>query len=178
MAEFCAVMFAVLFSAVQECRRPEPVAVRGAPRRSRRSKYSDAVRQACLSYWHAAKRTAEVRAGVNTRTTYKAAFEYFRRALVEIGVKTVEAFKRIIHAVQSRECAKAEVPPADAVRLFLPVGKVAADRRGKALVGRLDDGLAVAVVFQERDGLRGRIYLRLVYFNIDHQNPLLSAVRV
>ena len=104
MAEFCAVVFAVLFSAVQECRRPEPAAVRGAPRRSRRSKYSDAVRQACLSYWHAAKRTAEVRAGVNTRTTYKAAFEYFRRALVEIGVKTVEAFKRIIHAVQSREC--------------------------------------------------------------------------
>ena len=97
-------MFAVLFSTVQECRRPEPAAVRGAPRRSRRSKYSDAVRQACLSYWHAAKRTAEVRAGVNTRTTYKAAFEYFRRALVEIGVKTVEAFKRIIHAVQSREC--------------------------------------------------------------------------
>ena len=36
--------------------------------------------------------------------TYKAAFEYFATKLKELGVKTVEMFKRIIHAMQSREC--------------------------------------------------------------------------
>jgi len=36
--------------------------------------------------------------------TYKAAFAYFASKLKELGVKTVEVFKRIIHAVQSREC--------------------------------------------------------------------------
>lgn len=45
-----------------------------------------------------------MRNSVNTRTTYKAAFDYFANSLKKIGVKTVAVFKAIIHAVQSRQC--------------------------------------------------------------------------
>jgi len=75
-----------------------------APRRRRRSKYDDKTRSVCLNCWYEARQIAAVRAHLNTRTTYKAAFEYFKRILVGMGVKTVAAFKRIIHAVQSRKC--------------------------------------------------------------------------
>ena len=74
------------------------------PPRRRRSKYSDDVCAVCLTCWNEARRNAEVRHAVNTRTTYKAAFEYFAASLKAIGVKTVAAFKAIIHAVQSRQC--------------------------------------------------------------------------
>ena len=105
-AELVALFFAGFSLAVQLSSRKAEPAIQPAPpqRRRRRSKYSDAICAACLAYWHAAKRSSAVRNGINTRMTYKAAFAYFATKLRELGIKTVEAFKRIIHAVQSREC--------------------------------------------------------------------------
>ena len=106
MAELVSLCFAVFSLAVQLSSRKAQAASEPAPavRRRRRSKYSGEVCAACLAYWHAAKRSSAARNGINTRMTYKAAFAYFATKLRELGIKTVEVFKRIIHAVQSREC--------------------------------------------------------------------------
>ncbi len=105
-AELVSLFFAGFSLAVQLSSRKAEPAIHPAPpqRRRRRSKYSDAICAACLAYWHAAKRSSAARNGINTRMTYKAAFAYFATKLRELGIKTVEVFKRIIHAVQSREC--------------------------------------------------------------------------
>ena len=105
-AELVSLFFAGFSLAVQLSSRKAELAAQPvpAPRRRRRSKYSDAICAACLAYWHAAKRSSAARNGINTRMTYKAAFAYFATKLRELGIKTVEVFKRIIHAVQSREC--------------------------------------------------------------------------
>ena len=105
-AELVSLFFAGFSLAVQLSSRKAELAAQPvpAPRRRRRSKYSGEVCAACLAYWHAAKHSTAARNGINTRMTYKAAFAYFASKLKEIGVKTVEMFKRIIHAVQSREC--------------------------------------------------------------------------
>ena len=105
-AELVSLFFAGFSLAVQLSSRKAEPAIHPAPpqRRRRRSKYSDAICAACLAYWHAAKRSSAARNGINTRMTYKAAFAYFATKLRELGIKTVKDFKRIIHAVQSREC--------------------------------------------------------------------------
>ena len=106
MAELVSLCFAVFSLAVQLSSRKAQSVREPAPsvRRRRRSKYSGEVCAACLAYWHAAKHSTVARNGINTRMTYKAAFAYFASKLKELGVKTVEMFKRIIHAMQSREC--------------------------------------------------------------------------
>ena len=105
-AELVSLFFAGFSLAVQLSGRKAEVAARPAPapRRRRRSKYSEAICAACLAYWHAAKHSTAARSGINTRMTYKAAFEYFAAKLKELGIRTVAMFKAIIHAVQSREC--------------------------------------------------------------------------
>ena len=70
----------------------------------RKSKYTDAQRNACRAYWDAAQDNAEVRNSVNTRITYKSVFEHFRRRLEAVGVTTERQFRAILHSAQSREC--------------------------------------------------------------------------
>ena len=105
-AELVSLFFAGFSLAVQLSSRKAELAAQPvpAPRRRRRSKYSDAICAACLAYWHAAKHSTVARNGINTRMTYKAAFEYFATKLKELGIRTAAMFKRIIHAMQSREC--------------------------------------------------------------------------
>ena len=69
----------------------------------RRSKYSDAAREACLRYWNEARDNVEVRNSLNTRVTHEAVFTYCASKLAPYGVTTVEQFKRMLHAAQSRE---------------------------------------------------------------------------
>ena len=87
-----------------ELRRPENAAAVPVARKRRRSKYDDNTRNVCLSCWLEAGHLPAVRRSINTRTTYRAAFDYFRRILAGVGVRTVAAFKAVIHAIQSREC--------------------------------------------------------------------------
>ena len=73
-------------------------------RRKRRSKYSDAAREACLACWNAAQNNAEVKNSINTRITYESVFKYFGRSLAKFGLTTARQFKAVLHAAQSREC--------------------------------------------------------------------------
>ena len=75
-------------------------------RSKRRSKYSDAMREACLSYWEAAQNNAAIRYAINTRITYETVFRYFAKQLAEHGIDSVKKFKAVIHSAQNIECSE------------------------------------------------------------------------
>jgi len=74
------------------------------PKGKRRSKYSDAQRDACAAYWSAAHKNAEIRLAMNTRVTYESVFAYFKRELKKQGVDSARSFKAILHSSQNMEC--------------------------------------------------------------------------
>ena len=74
-------------------------------RKKRKSKYSDAAREACLSFWSAAQSNSEIRHSINTRVTYESVFRYFSKRLAEHGITTVKQFKAVLHTTQSSESA-------------------------------------------------------------------------
>ena len=74
--------------------------------KKRKSKYSDGVREACLSYWNAAQNNSEIRHSINTRVTYESVFMYFSKGLAAHGVTTVNQFKAVLHSVQNIECSR------------------------------------------------------------------------
>ena len=75
-------------------------------RGKRKSKFTDAMREACRSYWEAAQNNAEVRYAINTRVTYESVFRHFARGLAEHGVTTVRQFKAVLHSAQNIECSR------------------------------------------------------------------------
>ena len=74
--------------------------------RKRKSKYSDEMRTACLSYWEAAQTNETVRSSINTRPTYETAFRYFARQLAKHGIDSVKKFKAVLRSMQSTECTE------------------------------------------------------------------------
>ena len=72
--------------------------------KKRKSKYSDAARDACLAYWNAEQKNVEVRHSLNTRVTYEAVFKRHLEELAAFGITTVVQLQKIVHAAQSREC--------------------------------------------------------------------------
>ena len=74
--------------------------------KKRKSKYSDAARDACLAYWNAEQKNVEVRHSLNTRVTYEAVFKRHLEELAAFGITTVVQLQKILHAAQSRECEK------------------------------------------------------------------------
>lgn len=71
----------------------------------RRSKYSDAQREACNSYWNAAQRNAELRYSSRRGLTHEAAFGYYRRELAKAGVTSAKQFVAILNSIKSKACA-------------------------------------------------------------------------
>ena len=59
-----------------------------------------------LSYWDAAQSDAKIRYSINTRITHETVFRHFSRQLSELGVTTVQQFKRVLHTTQSLECSR------------------------------------------------------------------------
>lgn len=68
-----------------------------------KSKYDVDLAKVCVSLMASAKEKLEVKHGLNTRVTYKAAFDYNRATLVGHGITTVAEFTKIIRAQQARE---------------------------------------------------------------------------
>ena len=68
-----------------------------------KSKYDVDLAKICVSLMASAKEKLEVKYGLNTRVTYKAAFDYNRATLVGRGITTVAEFTKIIRAQQARE---------------------------------------------------------------------------
>lgn len=66
-------------------------------------KYDVDLAKTCVSLMASAKEKLEVKYGLNTRVTYKAAFDYNRATLVGHGITTVAEFTKIIRAQQARE---------------------------------------------------------------------------
>ena len=75
-------------------------------RGKRKSKFTDAMREACCSYWEAAQSNPKVRYAINTRVTYESVFMYFSKGLAAHGVTTVNQFKAVLHSVQNIECSR------------------------------------------------------------------------
>lgn len=71
-----------------------------SPKKRRRSGKYDAIGPCVVSVW--ASGQAALRGSLNTRVTYKAVFELKKSELAAIGVTSLSAFKRIIHAMQNR----------------------------------------------------------------------------
>ena len=67
----------------------------------RRGKYDDIGRR-CLDIWEAAQTNAALRYSLTTRVTYAAVFARHRDDLEKNGIDTVEKFKKVIHAAQSK----------------------------------------------------------------------------
>ena len=67
----------------------------------RRGKYDDVGRR-CLDIWEAAQTNAALRYSLTTRVTYAAFFARHRDDLEKSGIDTVEKFKKVIHAAQSK----------------------------------------------------------------------------
>ena len=70
-------------------------------RGGRRGKYDDVGRR-CLDIWEAAQTNADLRYSLTTRVTYAAVFARHRDDLEKSGIDTVEKFKKVIHAAQSK----------------------------------------------------------------------------
>jgi hypothetical protein len=70
-------------------------------RGKRRGKYDD-VGSSCLDIWEAAQSDVSLRNSLNTRVTYEAVFTRHKCDLEESGIDTVEKFKKVIHAAQSK----------------------------------------------------------------------------
>ena len=75
-------------------------------RMKRKSKYPEAMREACLSYWEAAQSNAEIRYAINTRITYASVLQYFAPQLAKHGITTAAQFRKVLHAAQSRDCTE------------------------------------------------------------------------
>ena len=75
-------------------------------RKKRKSKYSDAAREACLSFWSAAQSNSEIRHSINTRVTYESVFRHFSRHLAEHGITTVKQFKAVLHTTHNLESVR------------------------------------------------------------------------
>ena len=74
--------------------------------KKRKSKYSDAAREACLSFWSAAQSNSEIRHSINTRVTYESVFRHFSRHLAEHGITTVKQFKAVLHTTHNLESVR------------------------------------------------------------------------
>ena len=72
-------------------------------RGSRRGKYTEAQIDFCGKVWESACDIQEIRNSTNTKVSYEAAFQFFRRQLAKLGVESVDDFKSIIRAHQARE---------------------------------------------------------------------------
>ena len=74
--------------------------------RGGRRRHSAARREMCMHCWNVAQKDTSLRYSVNTRMTHEAAFNRYRSELVNVGIDTVAAFRRIIHSTQSLESAQ------------------------------------------------------------------------
>ena len=72
-------------------------------RGSRRGRYTEAQIDFCGKVWESACDIQEIRNSTNTKVSYEAAFQFFRRQLAKLGVESVDDFKSIIRAHQARE---------------------------------------------------------------------------
>ena len=70
-------------------------------RAKRRGKYDD-VGSHCLDIWEIARADMSLRNSLNTRVTYEAVFARHKGDLEKSGIDTVEKFKKVIHAAQSK----------------------------------------------------------------------------
>ena len=70
-------------------------------RGKRRGKY-DEVGDRCLRIWEESQTNATLRNSLNTRITYKAVLARHKAELKSLGVGTVEQFRKVIHAAQSK----------------------------------------------------------------------------
>ena len=69
----------------------------------RRGKYTEAQIDFCGKAWDSASDIQEIRSSTNTKVSYEAAFQFYRRQLAKLGVESVKEFKSIIRAHQARE---------------------------------------------------------------------------
>ena len=75
-------------------------------RGKRKSKFTDAMREACRSYWEAAQSNPKVRYAINTRVTYESVFRHYAKALAKYGITTARQFKAVLHSAQNIECSR------------------------------------------------------------------------
>lgn len=74
----------------------------GVGKRGRRRGKYDAVSEMCLAVWERDCTDLNLRNSLNTRVTYEAVFERRKRELAAMKIDSVEKFRRVIHAAQSK----------------------------------------------------------------------------
>ena len=67
-----------------------------------RGRYTKEARALCWSCWTAAANHEEVWRSVNTRITYEAVYDYHHARLAQVGVDSVEVYRKIVHAESMR----------------------------------------------------------------------------
>ncbi len=64
----------------------------------KRHRYPVEKQEACFRYWEIAQQKAQVKLWLNTRVTYTAAYNYFKKDLHGIGVENAVILRRILRA--------------------------------------------------------------------------------
>ena len=81
--------------------RVKRIDARGADRRGGRKEARER-QEACFRYWELGLTKEAVRNASNGRPRHEDVFDYYRRELAEIGVKTSEEFKTLLVRRQKR----------------------------------------------------------------------------